>query len=86
MKICVLLLLISHFTLSDILINDVNAVVHLESDHYMVLYGGDEHQVFIYDAVNDEMVRHVLQTGRGGWCRSRRVKSTRYVQSQATHL
>ena len=58
-------LLISHFTLSNVLIKDVKAVVHLENDHNMILYGGDEYQASIYDAVNDEMVRDVVRTGRG---------------------
>jgi hypothetical protein len=31
----------------------------------MILYGGDEHQASIYDAVSDEMVRDVVLTGRG---------------------
>lgn len=55
----------SSFSLSDVLIKDVNAVAHLESDQYMVLYGGCEHQASIYDAINDEMVCDVVVTGRG---------------------
>jgi len=46
-------LLTSSFSLSDVLIKDVNAVIYLENDHYMVLYGGDEYQASIYDAVSD---------------------------------
>lgn len=52
----------SSFSLSDVLIKDVNAVFHLESDHYMVLYGGDEHQASIYGAVNDEMMNDTIFT------------------------
>lgn len=65
MTLTYLLLLISHITLSDVLIKDVNAVIHLESDHKMVLYGGDENQASIYDAANDEMLQHIVKTGRG---------------------
>lgn len=60
-----ILLVTSQLLLAEVLVNDVNSVIHLESDHYMILYGGDEHQASIYDAVNDEMVRHVVLTGRG---------------------
>jgi hypothetical protein len=31
----------------------------------MVLYGGDENQASIYDAANDEMLQHIVKTGRG---------------------
>jgi len=60
-----ILLVASQFILADVLLNDVNAVAHLQNDHYMILYGGDEYQASIYDAVNDEMLRDVVRTGRG---------------------
>lgn len=60
-----IILVASQLILADVLVNDVNAVAHLQNDRYMILYGGDEHQASIYDAVDDEMIRDVLLTGRG---------------------
>ena len=65
MTLTCLFIFVTQFSLSDVIIKDVNAAIHLQNDRYMILYGGEEHQASIYDAVNDEMIRDVVRTGRG---------------------